>query len=226
MFRLISQSLTKPHLRSFHSICVNGISIYKDNNRIHYEQITNGKQEIKCSYIKVDDTHQKEPKFPPFYEDFPRGSHNLKVTSEKYINVDNDLYVLDGRYQEYDEKGKPWRDVQYSKGLIDGYFKGFLGGEQVFEVNCKQGVPHGFYKDRETEMYFSEGLREGLCKYYDSFGVLKTETYYEKGREKWYCKHYMPGRYAELRFPDGTEIKLSNYDDNLIKLATELYDSK
>lgn len=228
--RLLTKPISKSFIRSFHSINVNGITLCKKDDLISYTKFKDRKTYIECSYVKIKPEQvQDGPKLPPNFVDIPYVLHDLKVNSEKFISLDDQLYILEGSYKQYDENGKLWKDVIFYKGLIHGHYKSFRENQLIVEVNCIKGIPHGVYRDSDSEMYYKEGMRDGLYKRYNSFGVLQNEIYYEKGVEKWSCYHYLAGHVATLSFRGiednlfGTEIELRNYDDNLVRLSNEIY---
>jgi uncharacterized protein len=95
-------------------------------------------------------------------------------------------YLLDGSWKFYNEEGVLTVEINYKEDKKNGKRISYLREEIIeenFESDVKQGFTYFYYPDgkRKKEIFFKDGLEEGLVKEYDTTGLIITLFVYKKG---------------------------------------------
>jgi len=105
----------------------------------------------------------------------------------------------DGYWKSYFENGKIKSEGNRKNFELDSCWKFYNEeGKLILEVNYKKDKKNGIktsYLDKETikELYHND-IKEGLTKYYDPGGNLKTEIPFVNGQEQGFGKEYATDR--------------------------------
>lgn len=95
-------------------------------------------------------------------------------------------FLLDGIWKFYDIEGNLTLEIEYKKneknGIRTTYFKEEIITE-AFANDIKQGYTKHFYPDGsiKKELFFMDGLEEGIAREFDTLGVVITLYQYKRG---------------------------------------------
>lgn len=95
-------------------------------------------------------------------------------------------FLLDGTWKFYKEDGTLTVEINYKKDKKNGkrisYFKEETL-EETFEDDVKQGITSFYYKNGKVkkEIFYKDGLEDGIVKEYDTTGRIITLYTYKKG---------------------------------------------
>lgn len=95
-------------------------------------------------------------------------------------------FLLEGTWKFYNAEGNLELEINYSKDKKNGKRISYLENEIIeenFENDIKQGFTYLYYIDGKIkkEIYYKDGLEEGLVKEYDTTGTIITLYTYRKG---------------------------------------------
>lgn len=98
--------------------------------------------------------------------------------------------VVNGIYMELNTSGQVELQAVYRNNKLNGPWARFKGGRMETSAFYKDGELHGVYKEfmpllgkLQKEIYYKDGIQDGLLRFYDDEGRITMEYTYKNGEK-------------------------------------------